>query len=108
MKDSKKTYSVFDLIEDKEILTHVSAKEVGECLNVDSRVVFNYSQNGANLKRRYRITRNEEVIDTRQEWVINFEFEWEQICNFLNPKRKELLKYVNEQKKDSGVHQRKK
>lgn len=108
MKDSNKTYSVFDLIEDKEILTHVSAKEASEYLNVNTSVIFNYSQNGANLKRRYRITRNEEVIDTRQEWVINFEFEWEQICNFLNPKRKGLQKNVNEQKKDSGVHKCKK
>ena len=104
MKDRNKTYSVFDLIEDKEILTHVSAKEVSECLNVDSRVVFNYSQNGANLKRRYRITRNEEVIDTRDEWKIEFEYQWELICNFLNPKRKGLQKNVNEQKEDSRVH----
>ena len=104
MKDRNKTYSVFDLIKDKEILTHVSAKEASEYLNVNTSAIFNYSQNGANLKRRYRITRNEEVIDTRDEWKIEFEYQWELICNFLNPKRKGLQKNVNEQKEDSRVH----
>ena len=88
MKDNNKTYSVFDLIEDKEILTHVSGKKASEYLNVTPQTIYSYAQNGANLKRRYRITRNEEIIDTRPERVINFETEWEFICNLLNPHRK--------------------
>lgn len=90
VKERNKTYSVFDLIEDKEILTHVTGKEASEYLGTTTKVVYTYSQNGANFKRRYRITRNEEINDLRPGWEIDFEFEWEQICNFLNPKRKGL------------------
>ena len=96
MKDSNKTYSVFDLIDNKEILTHVSAKNASEYLDVSIQTIFNYSQSGANLKRRYRITRNEEIIDTRPEWIISFETEWEFICNFLNPNRKVAQNNGNE------------
>lgn len=103
MKESNKTYSVFDLIEDKEILTHVSGKEACEYLKVTPQTIYSYSQNGANLKRRYRITRNEELNDLRPEWQIDFEVEWEMICNFLNPNRKVAKKNGNEQKEDSGV-----
>lgn len=88
MKDGNKMYSVFDLIEDKEVLTHVSGKEAAEYLGVTVSKVYTYSQNGANLKRRYRITRHEELHDMRPSWQVEFEFEWEQICNFLNPRRK--------------------
>lgn len=88
MKDSSKTYSVYDLIEDKEILSHVSAKEVSETIGIKVRDVYNYAHSGMNYRRRYRITRNEDApIDTRPEWEIEFEFQWEQICNFLNPHR---------------------
>ena len=88
MKDSSKTYSVYDLIEDKEILSHVSAKEVSETIGIKVRDVYNYSHSGMNYRRRYRITRNEDApIDTRQEWEIEFEFQWGQIGNLLNPNR---------------------
>lgn len=100
MKDNNKTYSVFDLIEDKEVLTHVTGKEASEYLNTTTAVIYTYSQNGANFRRRYRITRNEEINDLRPAWEIDFEFEWEQICNFLNPRRKVAN---NEQKKTSRV-----
>ena len=88
MKDGNKMYSVFDLIEDKEVLTRVSGKEAAEYLGVKANLVYTYSQNGANFRRRYRITRHEELHDMRPAWQVEFEFEWEQICNFLNPRRK--------------------
>ena len=112
MKDSSKTYSVYDLIEDKEILSHVSAKEVSETIGIKVRDVYNYAHSGMNYRRRYRITRNEDApIDTRPEWEIEFEFQWEQICNLLNPHRfqkKGGENNGNEQKEDSRVHKRKK
>lgn len=100
MRDTNKTYSVFDLIEDKEVLTHVTGTEASEYLNTNTGVIYTYSQNGANFRRRYRITRNEELTDTREPWVVEFEFQWEQICNFLNPRRQVA---INEQKKATRV-----
>ena len=88
MTDINKTYSVFDLVENKEVLTHVSGQEASEFLGVRSSVIHIYSQNGANFKRRYRITRNEQIKDLTDEWVLDFMKEWEFICNYLNPHRK--------------------
>ena len=88
MSDSNRLYSIFDLIEDKEVLTMASGKEASQFLGVRPNVIYVYSQNGANFKRRYRITRHEELNDLRDEWVISFEKEWEFICNYLNPNRK--------------------
>ena len=100
VKERNKTYSVFDLIENKEVLTHVTGKEASEYLGTTTTVIYTYSQNGANYKKRYRITRNEELNDLRPEWIIDFETEWEFICNFLNPRRKVAN---NEQAKTSRV-----
>lgn len=83
-----KTYSIFDLIENKEVLTRVSSQEASEFLGVRSGVVHAFSQNGLNFKRRFRITRNERINDVAEEWIIDFMKEWEVICDYLNPNRK--------------------
>lgn len=87
MKENK-TYSVFDLIEDKEVLTHVSGREASEFLGVRTCIIHAYSVTGKNLFRRYRITRNEPIKDLTDEWILDFKKEWEFTCNYLNPNRK--------------------
>lgn len=105
MKSNKILYSVFDLVEDKEILTRVTGNEVAEVLNTTNKFVYKYAEIGTNFKRRYRITRHEEIVDNTPGWEKDFHFQWEQICNFLNPRRKVVKKDGNEQKENSRVQQ---
>ncbi len=88
MKSNTILYSVYDVVEDKEILTRVSGKYAAEVLDTTNKTIYTYSQNGANLRKRYSIFRHDEVLGNETPWEKSFKLEWELICNFLNPRRK--------------------
>ena len=89
MKSNTILYSVYDVVEDKEILTRVSGNEAAEALDTTNKYIYLYSQNGSNLRNRYYIFRHDDKnADFKKYWRKNFKLEWELICNFLNPGRK--------------------